>query len=220
MNRLLILSANLGGYDPPSAWADQTPPAGWEIVLERLDDRSFPPRPKAMSSALQAGIPKMFGWQLRPGFDAYLWVDASRRLVRPDFAAWMLSHLDDGAELAIFRHPLRGTVREEFQYVRDKLAGGNAYLTKRYAGEWLDEQMAAIASDHGFPDVVLYASTSFVYRPTALVSAALAEWWLHKARYLLHDQLALPYVLWRWGVEVQPIEADIYSLPYWKYVRK
>jgi hypothetical protein len=220
MNRLLVLSANLGGYDPPSDWEPQALPAGWEIAVERLDDASFPPRCKALSSALQAGIPKMFGWQLRPGFDAYLWVDASRRLVRPDFAAWMLAHLDDGAELAVFRHPLRGSVREEYQYVRDKLAAGNLYLTRRYAGEWLDEQMAAIAADQRFHDRVLYASTAFVYRPTAQVTAALSEWWLHKARYLLHDQLALPYVLWRWGVEVQPIESDIYRLPYWDYVRK
>ena len=75
------------------------------------------------------------------------------------------------------------------------------------------------ALDERFADRVLYASTSFVYRPTATVTSALAEWYLHKARYLLHDQLALPYVLWRWGVEVQPIESDIYSLPHWAYVR-
>jgi hypothetical protein len=218
VKRLCIISANLGGYDPPSEWAKQAAPEGWEVEINRLTDFDFPPRPLAMTSRLQAGIPKMFGWQMFPGADAYLWVDASRRLVRTDFAAWMLAQLGE-AELAIFRHPQRASVAAEYEFVRGKMAAGNRYLNRRYAGEWLEEQMAAIRADRSFCDRALYASTSFIYRATPSVCAACRDWWHHKSRYLLHDQLALPYVLWRNEVKVVAIDADIYDLPYWEYVR-
>ena len=218
MKRLCIISANLGSYDPPCEWVDQAPPAGWQIDLNRLTDESFWPRTLAMTSRLQAGIPKMFGWQLYPGADAYLWVDASRRLCRPDYAAWMIEQLGE-AELAIFSHPQRTSVAEEYEFVRGKIAKGNRYLTRRYAGEWLREQMEAIRADNAFADRVLYASTSFIYRATPAVCAAFKDWWHHKSRYLLHDQLALPYVLWRQEVKVAAIAADIYDLTYWEYVR-
>jgi len=214
-----LISANLGGYDPPCEWEQQDPPRGWRIEVHRFTDENFPPRAKAMTASLQAGVLKMFGWEFLPGFDAYIWVDASRRLCSPGFAAWMLGELD-GAEMAVFRHPQRRTIREEYDYVKSKMDGGSRYLLRRYAGEWLDAQMAAICDVEGFKDRALYASTAFAYRPTDSVQAALKEWWHHKSRYLLHDQLALPLVLWMHAVYVRVIEADIYNLPHWEYVRK
>lgn len=216
--RCAIISANLGGYDPPCDWRPQACD-GWEIDVHRFTDENFPPRLRAMTSSLQAGIIKMFGWEFLPGYDAYIWVDASREITSPDFAGWMLGELD-GAEFAVFLHPQRRTIREEHDFVKSKIAAGSRYLLKRYAGEWLDEQMAAIVDVEGFKDRVLYASTSFAYRPTESVKAALKEWWFHKSRYLLHDQLALPLVLWMHGVFVRPIAADIYNFPLWRYVRK
>ena len=49
---------------------------------------------------------------------------------------------------------------------------------------------------------------------------AFKEWWFHKTRFLLHDQLALPYVLARAKVKVKTIDASIYKLPYWEHTRK
>lgn len=214
-----IISANLGGYEPPADWVRQQAPEGWAVEVHRFTDANFPPRAKAMTPSLQAGILKMFGWEFVPGFDAYIWVDASRQITSPHFAEWMLDELA-GAEFAVFLHPQRRTIREEYEFVKAKLAAGSRYLLKRYAGEWLDEQVAAICDVENFKDRALYASTSFAYRPTESVKAALKEWWFHKSRYLLHDQLALPLVLWMHGVFVRPIAADIYDLPLWRYVRK
>ena len=219
MKKIALLSANLGSYDPHFDWAEQKVPEGCELTVHRFTDASLPPRPKAMTARMLPGVAKMFGWQLLPGHDVYIWVDASRTLVRSDFVCWMLDQLGF-SEMALFKHPERGSVYEEYLFVKEKMEHGSRYLKSRYDGEWLDEQIDVIRADLRFRDRALYASTAFAYYPTVPVRAALTEWWHHKTRYLLHDQLALPYVVWRHGVRVSVIAENIYKLPFWEYTRK
>ena len=194
-----VLSANLGGYDTVVPWVDQVVPAGVSVDIHRFDDQNFPPRTKAMLPALQCGIPKMCGWELKPGYDAYLWIDASRGLLRSDTVAWFLERLERH-ELLLFLHPERSTIREEYEFVKQRMADEltrpvhKQYLVPRYAGEWLDAQYAAV-TPAWYLDNKLYASTAFMYRPTLRVKKMLAEWFYFKARYILHDQLALPFVV-------------------------
>lgn len=208
--RAVVLSANLGSYDPPVAWVDQRSPAGWTVEVHRFTDANFPPRSLAMTSRLQCGIPKMFGWELVPGADLYIWIDASRGLLRPDTAAWFIEHIG-GAEMLLFLHPERASIRAEFEFVKARMARpGERYLNSRYAGEWLDAQFAAV--NHPWHvDNRLYASTAFAYRPTLRVQQALGEWWFHKSRYLLHDQLALPFVIRRHHVYVTERSESVYA---------
>ena len=218
-NCALILSANLGSFDPEIPWAKQRKwDNGMPFAVCRLNDACFPPRSKAMTSRMQPGLIKMFGWQFFPGFDFYIWVDGSKTITSPDFGAFMMDALGK-ADMAIFKHPQRGTIKEEYEFVKEKMAAGNQYLLSRYDGEWLDEQYRAIASDRLFKDECLYASTGFVYRPNARIKQAFKEWWYHKTRYLLHDQLALPYALARAKVKVNVIDASIYKFPLWEHTR-
>jgi hypothetical protein len=222
MRTCAVITANLGGFDPELEWAPQIPPPGWTLERRQFNDANFPPRAKAMTSRLQPGILKMFGWQVLPGFDAYIWVDTSRTVTDPGFCAWMIESLGD-ADLALFRHPLRKTVAQEARYMLDKMADprrrSSRYLLSRYEGEWIEKQLAAIQADTAYKDEILYASTALIYRPTARVQHAFTEWWHHKTRYLLHDQLALPYVVWKHGCRVNVIEEDIYTTTRWAYTR-
>jgi hypothetical protein len=218
MNRAVIITANLGGFDPEHAWAEQVPPPGWTVERRHFNDANFPPRPKAMTSRLQPGILKMFGWQVLPGYDAYIWVDTSRTVTDPNYAAWMIANLGD-ADFALYRHPLRHSVAQEARYMLDKMAAGSPYLLSRYEGEWIAEQLSEILSYPGFRDRVLYASTALAYRPTGHARRALTEWWYHKTRYLLHDQLALPFVVWKHLCAVNPIEESVYAQTRWSYTR-
>lgn len=210
--KVAVISANLGGYDPHVEWTPQVVPAGVTVEVHRLTDATFPRRVKAMTPALQAGIPKMCGYELYPGADVYLWVDASRGLLRPDTVAWFLDGLGR-SELLLFLHPERHTIREEYAFVKAKLAARSRYLTKRYEGEWLDEQFAAV-NVPWYTDDRLYASTAFMYRPTVVVRRMLREWFYHKARYLLHDQLALPYLVRDHGVHVAERPESVYDCEY------
>ena len=222
MKRVAIITANLGDYDPPPAMADQRVPAGWRLSRHYFNDGTFPPRPKAMTSRLQPGLLKMLGWQFVPDRDAYIWVDASRTVHDPYYCAWMLGQLGD-ADIALYRHPQRKSIVEEAEYMlarmrRPKMRRSR-YLISRYEGEWIEEQLAAIQADAAYPDDVLYASTAFAYRPTPAVCAALKEWWYYKTRYCLHDQLALPYVVWKFGCRVNVIEESVYAETRWSYNR-
>lgn len=207
--RVAVVSANLGGYDAQVTWReDQIVPEGVEVTFHRLTDQTFPGRDKAMLPTLKCGIAKMAGYELFPGYHTYIWVDASRGVLRPDTVAWFLEQLGP-AEMLLFLHPERTTIREEYEFVKGKLAAGSKYLSTRYAGEWLSEQYAAVNKPWHL-DNRLYASTAFAYRPTQRVQAALRDWLYMKFRFCIHDQLALPYVVREHKVYVKESQADVY----------
>jgi len=219
VKRIAVLSANLGSYDPHVDWVTQVVPADVTVDVHRFTDATFPLRDKAMTPALQCAVPKMFGWELVPGADYYLWIDASRGLLRSDTVAWFLAQIES-AELALFLHPERRTIREEYAFVKARMARpGERYLTSRYAGEWLEAQYAAVCRPW-FTDDRLYASTAFVYRPTERVRLMLKDWWFHKTRYLLHDQLALPYVVRDHKVHVRELRDSVYDCIHLPYTRQ
>jgi hypothetical protein len=220
MTRVAVISANLGAYDPHVDWVPQVVDEDVSLTFHRFTDANFPPRPLAMTSRLQAGIPKMFGWQLRPGHDVYIWIDASRGLLRGDSVTWFLEHLEPGVELVLFRHPERKTIKAEYEFMKRRMVRPReSYLTSRYSGEWLDEQYLAIATDATYVDDTLYASTAFAYRPTGAVQRMMAHWWMHKSRYLLHDQLALPYCVAKAGCAVRVLEDNVYTCAHLPFTR-
>lgn len=218
MMRVAVISANLGAYDRSVEWVEQRVAAGVTVDIHRLTDETFPTRALAMTSRLQCGIPKMCGWELFPNYDAYLWVDASRGLLREDTVAWFLERAGD-AELLLFLHPERKTIREEYDFIKARMArAGETYLNSRYAGEWLDEQYAAVCKPW-YTDNRLYASTAFLYRPTLAVRKTLQHWFYMKARYLLHDQLALPFVVREHGCHVRELSESVYGCEHLPMVR-
>jgi hypothetical protein len=196
-----VLMANIGQWTQMPAFIPQTVPS----VFYPFDDVTCPPRSAAMTPRLLARLPKCWGWQMRPGHDAYLWLDASVPLAHAGAVAWWLEQLGD-ADIALFRHPFRTTVAEEAAVMRTELVNSRR-LQKRYGSEWLDEQLAVIS---GVKDDVLYAAGAFMYRPTAAMRQALSLWWEHNTRYHLNDQLSLPYVLKTFGVRVHRIDLDIF----------
>lgn len=236
--RCAILSANFGNYDPEVPWVQQNRmllvrearkgriPKNIEIeeeidfTIERCNDENFPGRELALTHRLKPALIKMFGWEFFPNYNYYVWVDASKTLTSPEFGSWMIQQLGD-ADFAVFKHPERKTIQEEYEFVRRKLDEGNKYLLERYAGEQLDEQWKIIHRDRSYYDDALYASTGFIYRPKVDVKAMFRDWWFHKSRYLLHDQLALPYVLKKHPkIKVNVIDENIYKLPLWEHTRK
>lgn len=208
--RVALVSANLGRTEPPPAHAHQH---GVDLVQLHFTDENFPPRTRSMTPRLQAKIPKMFAWQMAPGFDAYIWLDATFTLLREDAALWFLDQLGQN-EIAVFRHPNRSTIQEEAAQIRKKLAQRDAYHVSRYAGELLNEQVDAILSDPTYTDDHLFAAGAFVYRPTTRLRNMMKEWWYHTSRYHVIDQIAFPYAIHASGVVPVVIPDDIYRCAY------
>jgi len=184
--KVAVISANTGNFEIPVPYVEQSIPYDFHLFT----DTNFPPRVHALTPRLQARIPKMFAWQMKPGYDLYLWVDSSCSLQHKDSIQWFINHLQD-KEMAVFKHPHRNNIQEEADYLKERLARKCPYITPRYEYELIDEQLAAVD-----PSLPLYASTAFIYRPTYYIKTqVMKEWWYHTSRFHVIDQLSLPYVL-------------------------
>lgn len=189
--RTAILSANLGGFDTPPLNLNQKVD---HFISEHIfTDDDFPPI-TGLTPRFQYRIPKLFGWQMLPGYDIYIWHDSSMSLIHQESAKWFIDQLGD-ADMAFFKHPWRNTIKEEVDHVEQKLQEGNKYITSRYKNGLHKEQYAQIIGNPSYVDDKLYASTAFAYRNTEAVRLALADWWLQQSRYFTVDQIALPYVI-------------------------
>jgi len=213
--RTALLTANLGNFEEAVDPVMQYAPC----EFYRFTDENFPPRRCAMTPRLQARIPKLFGWQMLPGYEVYIWVDSSMAVTSSDCVRWWLTKLE-GHEAAFFRHPDRRSIREEAEFIRSKIAAGSTYLSTRYAGELIDEELAEIEADPNYRDDLLIASTAFAYRPTPAVQAMMREWWYHVSRYHIVDQLGLPYAIHRAGVQARIIEQHYMQTGYMTFARK
>lgn len=203
--KICILTANLGGFDERIDPVEQSVQADFY----RFTDENFPPRYAAMTPRLQARICKTFGWQMRPGYDVYIWIDGSLSLRHPDSVKWLLNHLT--GDIVVFKHPNRNTCKEEADYLKSRIAKDCQYIIPRYANELIDEELEATSE---FPDKYLFASGILVYKNNNRIHEMMKEWWFHISRYHSIDQLGFPYSLQKTGCEFTIIPDHYGKTPY------
>lgn len=203
--RTAVLSASLGGIDKSAEHTNQTVKADYF----NFNDENFPPRFNAMTPRLQAKIPKMFGWQLKPDYDAYMWLDGNIRLAHQESLQYFLDALEDH-DIVVLQHPERNTIHWEYRYNWRGLNNNkpSRYLQTRYINELLDEQYEAIKSDPDYKDDLLVNGGIFMYRNTPKVHEMLKEWFYLTCRYTIMDQLSFSYVLKNSGLKVNVLPDD------------
>jgi hypothetical protein len=215
--KVCILSANLGNFDKPIEPVEQELPEGIESVTYHcFTDSDFPPI-TGLTPRFQYRLPKMFGWQMFPGYDIYIWLDASVSLQRPDSLKYYIDQLGE-ADMAFFKHPTRRNIRQEVDHIEEHLKLDKPYITARYKNGLHKEQLADIQLDKDFKDDKLYASTGFIYRDSERVRDALRLWFLHQARYWSCDQIALPYAIK--DLEVNMMDEPIFKSGHLSLVSK
>ena len=198
---ILVISATLGEFDRVELHEKQS------LVCDyfNFNDNNFPVREKAITKRLQAKIPKMFGWQLKPGYDYYLWIDGNLKLSHKDAVKYFYDNCQD-VDVVVMRHPYRPNIRQEARYLRKGLREQSLYLVGRYAGEWTPEQVDEINLDKDYADDLLVIGGVFMYRNTPAVQAMLKEWWYFTSRYSVFDQLSFAYVLKKSGLKLKILE--------------
>ena len=218
--KVALISADLGGLrgNLSPRYAPQELPQGWSLDSFFFDETNFPLRP-SLSPRLQAKIPKMLGYELAPGYDFYIWIDSSFVVVDPGAVRWFVESCA-GCDIAVFRHPERGSIRQEAEYIRQAVAEGNRYLASRYLGEPLDEQVRLYLADPQFRDLSLFSLGAFVYRAEMLADPRrnlMPLWFYHNARYSIQDQLSFPYLAYLMrerGLRVGLLDGGIYDNGY------
>ena len=203
-----MLTANLNSFDNVVEPAIQKLPDGIEMVYHCYDDLNFPPI-TGLTPRLQYRIPKTCGWQMKPGYDYYVWLDGSLSLTQEDSLEWLIDQLGDN-NIAFFKHPWRKNIREEVEHIEDHLARGQPYITARYKNGLHREFLNRLEVEK-YPDNVLYGSTAFIYRNTPKVQSALEDWWALQSRYFTCDQIQLPYVLWKHGLSVSVLDERLFK---------
>jgi len=208
MLKIAVLTANLGGFDNTVLPVDQSVPYDYHI----FDDDNFPPI-AGLTPRLQYRLPKLFGWEMYPGYDIYIWLDGSMSLQRKDSVEWMLRQLSD-KDAAFFKHPDRSTVKEEVDYIEKKLQEGNRYITSRYKNGLHKENYKEMSKHKAWKDDTLLASTSFIYRNNNAVQSVLRAWWFYQSRYFSCDQIPLPFVIKQYELNIKVIQDNIFKNPY------
>ena len=206
--RTAIISASFLGFDEPHNWEKQ--PAD----IFRYTEKNFYLR-KAITPHMQSKIPKCFGWQMNPGYDFYIYIDASYQVLK-GMTEFMLSELGD-KDIAVFPHPERKTIKEECDFLKDR--ANSKYVIKRYSGEFMDAECKEIFDDKGYADDLLLHAAIFIYKNNNITRNMLKEWWYHISRYHLCDQLSFPYVLKNSYCKYWVIPKMIKEVPFVKYER-
>jgi len=148
-----------------------------------------------------------------PEHEATVWVDGNIWLLDEGVVERYLR----GYDIALFAHPVRKTVWEEFAELRK-----GARFQIQYLQQQLAEQEAAYRAE-GLPEEApLFECNVLLRRNNERVNRIMDAWWGEITRWQWRDQVSLPYVLWRYGGGVQVnriMGPDIRKNPLFRYVR-
>lgn len=200
LGRVVVLSAIFGGRDAPLPVpshdvdeyllvTDGPGAAGWTVRQETAggDPRRAARRVKTLALELVDA-------------DVVVWVDGRIR-VSPLPLRPLLRRALRGRCIAGYPHPWRGRVAQE---ARECARLGLA------DPETMRAQMQAYR-DEGFPDAAgLWNTMVLARRDTPECRALGRAWWAELERHTLRDQVSLPPVLWRLGLECGRLGDDVY----------
>ena len=194
MKKIAVITSSIGAnklYEPTlytdivdyHAFVDENynhSHSAWNMhyVKDFSIDRQFPIRRAAK-------FPKILPHLAVPGYDYYIWIDATNQL-KCDPNSLINKYLDQDTDLALFMHTRRSCVYDEIKICRnhkldtpDRLNGIEKFLT-----------------DSNFPkNAGLPENTCRIQRNTPAMNYACMTWWEMICKYSSRDQLSLPFVL-------------------------
>lgn len=206
--RVAVVSAVFGGYDEP-VWVGQSVDCHYVMVtdgmvnvprqFEHVNVRSH------LHPRLAGKFPKCRPWEFTDA-DVFIWLDGSI-LPESGLVERMIADLGDG-DVAFHPHPDRTSITAE--------ARKSAELHKY--PEWMNVRGQARAYvDAGHPDDWgLWAAGLFVWRDSMRVRQ-MGQLWLDEIlRWGHQDQLPLPVVLRRCGLDVRSLSGGLRRNPLFK----
>lgn len=212
MADILIYTANFGHYDTVLTQCAQDVDVDWLCLTDDVDFQApepwltLPVRPSHPHPNLAAKVFKAQPpWSLGDWHTA-IWIDANMEIMEPSFVREAMQYLHDG--MATWDHPRRDCVYDE---VAVCLPGtGKERQDDRYVNLPLQAQADAYRAE-GYPEHYgLFASGTMVWTEPA--SSTVGKAWLAECEeWGFQDQVALPVVCWRMGIQpgvfgVQQIE--------------
>lgn len=128
--------------------------------------------------------------------DITIWIDGNIHFKEsPDYA--VAKFLKD-ADIALFKHPFRSTVWQEFEVLQKDERFKDAWLQRQ-----LKEQLEAYKKE-GLPDdTPLWECNFIIARNTPAVNRFMESWWAEICRWQWRDQVSFPYSMWKYGKDLK-----------------
>lgn len=212
MKRVRLTTASYGGdsvqlsIEAPLVYKD------YIIDVAFYNDDNSKSRVNSLHPRLKAKIPKMMEWHRCPGYDYYIWID-SKFIILEGFLENMFRFESDHSDLYVFRHGFRSSVKEELEYMNNKMSNGSDYLNQRYGGELMNDQVRSYLSDPDYIDQLFYGGC-FMYTKNLVKNPdfnLMTDWMLHNVIYSVQDQLSLPYLIHKHKVNYTVYPYDLMS---------
>lgn len=201
-----VVTANYGDIDSPQEQPDQDIPCRW-VCVTRVPKESdtweivVEPRPH-LSDRQAAKIPKL-RTDRYADTEIVVWLDGSVVLKSPSSIRHIIGFLDD-SDLAIPPHPYWQTIERESRV---------AQTQNRHEGQMLEEQYQHYIADCDGESPAVWATAVIARRVTPETKAFGDAALLETLRWSVHDQLCVPYVVHKLGINVTPI--DLEGSIYW-----
>lgn len=185
--KVAILTASIGNFDEIKGIPRQT----IDVDYYAYFDNNLPYPLPNLNNRLKSKYVKIQTHRFLPGYDAYIWIDGRVEITADVFCEEIIKGLEDN-DVAIFRHPERETIAEEYEYMQEQMRKGNSYLSSRYGNQDIETEYSFIKSE-GVEDFTLYACTIFARRNTIKVNVAFTEWWKRCIEFSYFDQTMFSY---------------------------
>jgi len=180
------------------------------IDLAFYNDGNTLSRINSLHPRLKSKIPKMMEWKFHPDYDYYIWVD-SKFILYEGFLSYIMQY-ENQADLSLFQHQKRSSIKVEMDYMDAKMKNGDLYLNYRYEGEQMREQVNSYLDDVNFIDNQLFYGGCFMYSKKLVENKdynMMSDWLLQCVLYSTQDQLPLPYLLYKHKVNYKAYSGDL-----------
>jgi len=198
MKRVRLISASFGNTSKEVVISTPLKYKDYTIDLVKYNNTNTESRINSLHPRLKGKIPKMMEWYEYPDYDYYIWID-SRFIILDGFFECIFSLIDDHyADLFLFKHNKRSSIKGELDYMKQRMADGVSYLIGRYDGERMEQQVNNYLKDDGFEDTQLFLGGCFMYTKKLVENRdynLMTDWFLHNTFYSIQDQLSLPYLI-------------------------
>ncbi|WP_442587836.1 glycosyltransferase domain-containing protein [Pedobacter sp. AW31-3R] len=223
MKRVRVTTASFGESQRQLAIESPLTYKDYSIDTAFYNNFNTKSRENSLHTRLKGKIPKMMEWLSFPDYDYYIWVD-SRFTLREGFLEAIFRFENEDADLFLFNHPDRSTIRDELEFMNLHMNDVNSplyfYLNIRYHGELINEQVELYLQDTSFYDHQLFSMGCFMYSKRIVTNSdynLMSDWYLHNSLYSIQDQLSFPYLLHKHQVKFKVYPDNLINNSFMKY---
>lgn len=221
MKKIRLITASFG--DDPNVLTIEAPLGYKDYIIDLAFYNNINTHSRAYSlhPRMKGKLPKMMEWHDNPDYDYYIWMDSKFSILEGFIENMLQYENDDNADLILFKHPERSSMREEMDFMSEKMREGSTYLNERYKGEIMEEQMDLYLSDENFVDDKLFYCGCFLYSKKLVENReynVMTDWLLNCVMYCTQDQLWLPYLLKKHKVNYKVYTHDLLNNNFLRYM--